>query len=62
MFRIYACLNGQRLPASNAKGFKPYKTRRAAEQYLATLNAYAKQQNPILATRGKVLSYVLVEE
>lgn len=63
-FRIRACLNGKPLPPHEDKKEKGwvYKTRAAAERRKKELDDYARQRNPILATRNVVLTYIIVEE
>lgn len=53
--RVYEATMG------GAKGFKPYKTRAAADRYCETLNAHARRHAPLLRPSGVVIEYRVVE-
>lgn len=60
MFRIITMVNGE--PLTGGKGFKPFKSRRLADEHAVSLNRYAAAAAPALRTHGMVVTYVVVED
>ena len=60
-YRIACFRNGVDVATLAPGGFKPYKTRAAADRYCETLNAHARRHAPLLRPSGVVIEYRVVE-